>query len=110
MGYPESLRSPYGSIKPQRVTDWGGGGDSDTAVGAGIATTILFGPIGLLGFLAKNHDFNFIVNGYDNAGKKTSISVQFKNDKPAKRFVNEMQLVTKLGMGQVRTAKEIMAV
>jgi hypothetical protein len=36
--------------------------------------------------------------------------VQFKNDKPAKRFVNEMQLVTKLGMGQVRTAKEIMAV
>jgi hypothetical protein len=63
------IRSPYGSIKLQRVTDWGGGGDRDTAVGAGIATTILFGPIGLLGFLAKNHDFNFIVNGYDNAGK-----------------------------------------
>lgn len=103
------IRSPYGSIKPQRVTDWGGGGDSDTSVGTGVATTILFGPIGLLGFLAKNHDFNFMVNGYDDSGKKTSLNIQFKNDKPAKRFINEMQMITKLGMGQVRTAKEIMA-
>ena len=103
------IRSPFGSIKPQRVTDWGGGGDSNTSVGTGVATTILFGPIGLLGFLAKNHDFNFIVNGYDNNGKKTTLNVQFKNDKPAKRFINEMQMLTKLGMGQTRTAKEIMA-
>ena len=103
------IRSPFGSIKPQRVTDWGGGGDSNTSVGTGVATTILFGPIGLLGFMAKNHDFNFIVNGYDNNGKKTTLNVQFKNDKPAKRFINEMQMLTKLGMGQTRTAKEIMA-
>ena len=103
------IRSPYGSIKPQRVTDWGGGGDSNTSVGTGVATTVLFGPIGLLGFLAKNHDFNFMINGYDDAGRKTSLNIQFKNDKPAKRFVNEMQMVTKLGMGQTRTAKEIMA-
>ena len=102
------IRSPFGSIKPQRVTDWGGGGDSSTAVGAGIATTVIFGPIGLLGFLAKNHDFNFMVNGYDDSGRKTSLSIQFKNDKPAIRFINEMQLITKLGMGQTRTAKEIM--
>ena len=103
------IRSPYGSIKPQRVTDWGGGGDSNTSVGTGVATTILLGPIGLLGFLAKNHDFNFMVNGYDDSGKKTSLNIQFKNDKPAKRFVNEMQMITKLGMGQVRTANEILA-
>ena len=69
-------------------------------MGTGVATTILFGPIGLLGFMAKNHDFNFIVNGYDNNGKKTTLNVQFKNDKPAKRFINEMQMLTKLGMGQ----------
>ena len=103
------IRSPYGSLTPQRVTDWNGGGDSSTSVGTGVATTILFGPIGLLGFLAKNHDFNFMVNGYDNSGKKISLNVQFKNDKPAKRFINEMQMITRLGMGQVRTAKEIMA-
>ena len=106
---PELITSPYGSIPTSRVTNWGGGGDSDTQVGTGVATTILFGPQGLLGFLAKKHDFNFLVNGYDNEGKKTSITLQFKNDKPAKRFINEMQLVTQLGMGQTRSAKEIMS-
>ena len=101
------IRSPYGSIPPERVTDWGGGGDSSTSVGTGVATTILLGPIGLLGFMAKNHDFNFVVNGYDRQGRKVSLSIQFKNDKPAKRFINEMQMITGLGMGQLRTAQEI---
>ncbi|WP_250398638.1 hypothetical protein [Synechococcus sp. MU1648] len=106
---PDVISSPYGSIPTNRVTNWGGGGDTSTQVGTGVATTILFGPIGLLGFLAKKHDFNFVVNGYDADGKKASLSLQFKNDKPAKRFINEMQQVTQLGMGQTRTAKEIMA-
>ena len=106
---PDSISSPYGSIPTNRVTNWGGGGDTSTQVGTGVATTILFGPIGLLGFLAKKHDFNFVVNGYDADGKKASISLQFKNDKPAKRFINEMQQVTQLGMGQTRSAKEILA-
>lgn len=101
------IRSPNGSIPPERVTDWGGGGDSSTSVGTGVATTILLGPLGLLGFLAKNHDFNFLINGYDRQGRRTSLSIQFKNDKPARRFINEMQLITGLGMGQVRTAQEI---
>ena len=73
---------------PQRITDWGGGGDSNTSVGTGVAITILFGPIGLLGFLAKNHYFNFMINGYDDNGRKTLLNIQFKNDKPAKRLVN----------------------
>ena len=106
---PDTISSPYGSIPTNRVTNWGGGGDTSTQVGTGVATTVLFGPIGLLGFLAKKHDFNFVINGYDSDGKKASISLQFKNDKPAKRFVIEMQQVTQLGMGQTRTAKEIMA-
>ena len=37
------------------------------------------------------------------------MSVQFKNDKPAKRFMNEMRQVTQLGMGQTKSAKEIMS-
>ena len=106
---PDTISSPYGSIPTNRVTNWGGGGDTSTQVGTGVATTVLFGPIGLLGFLAKKHDFNFVINGYDSDGKKASISLQFKNNKPAKRFVIEMQQVTQLGMGQTRTAKEIMA-
>ena len=104
----DQISSPYGSIPTNRVTNWGGGGDSSTQVGTGVATTILFGPIGLLGFLAKNHDFNFLINGYDLEGRKMSIQLQFKNDKPAKRFINEMQMVTQLGMGQTRSASEIM--
>ena len=104
---PEVITSPYGSIPTARVTNWGGGGDSSISVGTGIATTIFLGPIGLLGFLAKKHDYNFLINGYDEDGKKTSMQFSFKNDKPAKRLINELQLVTELGMGQVRTAEEI---
>ncbi|WP_320677325.1 hypothetical protein [Prochlorococcus sp. MIT 1300] len=104
---PEAISSPYGSIPAGRVTSWGGGGDSTTAVGTGVATTIFFGPLGLLGFLAKKHDFNFVINGYDDQGKKTSMQIQFKNAKPAKRFIQEMGMVTGLGMGQRRSAKQI---
>ena len=104
----DQIGSPYGSIPTNRVTNWGGGGDTETQVGTGVATTILFGPIGLLGFLAKKHNFNFSINGYDSDGKKASIQLQFKNNKPAKRFINEMRMVTQLGMGQTRSASEIM--
>ena len=106
---PDQISSPFGTIPTNRVPNWGGGGGSSTQVGTGIATTVLLGPIGLLGFLAKNHEFNFVVNGYDAQGKKASLSIQFKNDKPAKRFINEMQQVTQLGMGQTRTAQDIMS-
>ena len=104
---PEVITSPYGSIPTARVTNWGGGGDSSTAVGTGVTTTIFFGPLGLLGFLAKKHEYDFLINGYDEYGKKTSIQFSFKNDKPAKRLINELQMTTQLGMGQTRTAKEI---
>ena len=106
----EFISSPYGSIPVSRVTSWGGGGDSSTSVGTGVATTILFGGIGLLGFLAKNHDYQFTINGYDVDGRKTSMQIQFKNSKPAKRFMNEIPVVTGLGMGQRRTAAEIRAI
>ena len=104
---PDVITSPYGSIPTARVTNWGGGGESSTAVGTGVATTIFFGPLGLLGFLSKKHDYSFLINGYDEDGKKTSIQFSFKNDKPAKRLINELQMTTQLGMGQTRTAKEI---
>ena len=104
----DQISSPYGSIPTNRVTNWGGGGDTETQVGTDVATKILFYPMPLLGFLAKKHDFNFLINGYDLDGKKTSIQIQFKNDKPAKQFVNEMRVVTQLGIGQTRSASEIM--
>ena len=72
---PTEITSPYGAIPSSRVTNWGGGGDSSTQVGTGVATTLMFGPIGLLGIMAKNHDYNYIVTGYDKNGKKTTLNV-----------------------------------
>ena len=87
----------------------GGGGDSKTSIGTGIATTVLLGGIGLLGFLAKNHDYNFTINGFNSEGTQTTIQFQFKNSRPAKRFMQEMPMVTNLGMGQTRTIAQIKA-
>jgi hypothetical protein len=106
---PDLISSPYGQIPPSRVTYWGSSGDSKTSVGTGVATTILFGGIGLLGFLAKNHQYNFTINGFDAEGKKASMQVEFKNDKPAKQLMSELTAFTGLGMGQTRTAVEILA-
>jgi len=106
----EIITSPYGAIPSKRVTRWGGGGDSSTSVGTGIATTLLFGGIGLLGFLAKNHEYQFTISGYDKDGRKTTMQIEFKNDKPAKKLMNELLVVTGLGMGQTRTAAEIRAI
>jgi hypothetical protein len=106
---PDLISSPYGQIPPSRVTYWGSSGDSKTSVGTGVATTLLFGGIGLLGFLAKNHQYNFTINGFDAEGKKASMQVEFKNDKPAKQLMSELTSFTGLGMGQTRTAEEILA-
>lgn len=106
---PEAIRSPFGSIPSRRVTYWGNSGESKTSVGTGVATTLLFGGIGLLGFLAKNHQYNFTVNGFDTDGKAVSMQFEFKNDKPAKLLMQELVAVTGLGMGQTRTVEEIKA-
>ena len=55
------IRSPQGSIPASRIAYWSVNGESSTSVGTGVATTILFGGIGLLGFLAKNHDFDEVL-------------------------------------------------
>jgi hypothetical protein len=91
------------------VTYWGNSGESTTSVGTGVATAILLGGTGLLGFLAKKHQYNFTVNGLDAAGKSVSMSFEFKNDKPAKLMMQEIVAVTGLGMGPTKTAQEIKA-
>ena len=103
----KQISSPYGTIPSNRVTQWGNTGKSKANISTGIGTTILLGPIGLLGFFAKHHDYNFLVNGYNTQGKKTSIQFSFKNNKPVERLITEMSAVTGLGMGEIRTALEI---
>lgn len=101
------VSGPMGTIPPGRVTYWGGGGESSTQVGTGIATTIIFGPIGALGFLAKKHKYAFTITGFDENGKQIVMQVGFVNKNSANRFMQEMPAITGLGMNQTRTISEI---
>ncbi|WP_320677324.1 hypothetical protein [Prochlorococcus sp. MIT 1300] len=103
----ETITTPHASIPTTRIISWGIAGESKTDVGGGVATTIILGPIGLLGFLSKKHDYNFAVNGYDADGKRASILMQFKDAKQPKRLMSEMAMLTGLPMGQKRSIKEI---
>ena len=106
----QGIRSPQGSIPASRISYWSVNGESSTSVGTGVATTILFGGIGLLGFLAKNHDFDFTVDGYDEEGKKVALQFKFINNKPVKRLTSELYRVSGLGMGRQRSIAEIKAI
>ena len=79
-------------------------------MGTGVATTILFGGIGLLGFLAKNHDYDFTVDGYDAEGRKVAMQFKFKNNKPVKELTSELYRISGLAMGRQRTIAEIQAI
>ena len=104
------IRTLQGSIPTSRISYWSVNGESSTSVGTGIATTILFGGIGLLGFLAKNHDFDFTVDGYDADGRKVALQFKFKNNKPVKRLTTELYRVSGLAMGRQRSIAEIKAI
>ena len=103
----QEITSPAGSIPTSRVTYWGGGGESKTDVGMGVGGLLLFGLPGALGFLAKNHDYNFTVTGFDQEGRSVAMNIRFVNDKPARRLMGELAAVTGLGMNQRRSIAEI---
>jgi len=103
----DEISSPSKTIPTTRVTSWVGGGDSKTNVGLGAATTILLGPIGLLGFLAKNHVYSYTVNGFDRDGNRESIVFEFKDKAQPGRLMRELPIVTGLAFGQSRSEMEI---
>jgi hypothetical protein len=103
----KQIVTPYGVIPVTRVANWGGSGSSSTDLIMGAAATYLLGPVGLLGFLAKTHDYNYAITGYDTNGDRVSVQIRFVNSTPAKQFVVEMLQITGLGMGQTRTATQI---
>jgi|11BtaG_2_1085332.scaffolds.fasta_scaffold35081_1 hypothetical protein len=106
----QGIKSIQGTIPPSRIAYWSVNGESSTSVGTGVATTILFGGIGLLGFLAKNHDFDFTVDGYNSEGNKIAMQFKFINNKPVKKLTSELYRISGLAMGRQRTIAEIKAI
>lgn len=102
----QGVRSIQGTIPPSRISYWSVNGESSTSVGTGVATTILFGGIGLLGFLAKNHDFDFTVDGYYSEGRKVAMQFKFVNNKPVKKLTSQLYRISGLAMGRQRSVAE----
>ncbi len=82
-------------------------GETKSDVSTGLITTVALGPLGMLGFLNDKHSYTFNLNGYDQYGNKNSLNIHFLNDKPAKKFIREIELVSGLALGQRRSAKQI---
>ncbi|WP_143593679.1 hypothetical protein [Synechococcus sp. 1G10] len=99
--------TPSGGISRDQITSWNQGGQgATTSIGTGIATTIIFGVPGLIGFLAKNYDYRFTISYADGAGNPAIQEIRFVNNKPAVNFAYDMSRLTGLASGQ-RSEKSI---
>jgi hypothetical protein len=123
------LSSPSGFIPTARIAQWFTGGQEGFNTGSGtagalggatagaIGGALLLGPIGLLGGLiggglagskaGKTADLFFNVVGYDQSGKKLTVSFRFVNPKPANKLKMELPMFTGLAMGQTRSIDEL---
>ena len=103
----EEIISPDVSIPVTRVTSWVKSGYSNRRVNTGVTTTILFGPLGALGFLSKKHRYSFIVKGFDADGKRATIQIDLFKKPDIERITQELLLVTDLTMGEKRSIAKI---
>ena len=103
----EEIISPEVTIPVTRVTSWIKSGYSNRRVNTGVTTTILFGPLGALGFLGKKHSFSFIVKGFDSEGQQATIQIDLFKKTDIERITQELLLITGLPMGEKRSIKEI---
>ena len=93
---------PSAVIEKDNVLSWvQGGSGSKTDVGMGVATTVLFGLPGLLGFGAKKHDYQFSISHVDDSGNVQIESIKFINNTPANQFMMELMGLTGLSMGAI---------
>ena len=82
-------------------------GYSNRRVNTGVTTTIIFGPLGALGFLGKKHRYSFIVKGFDANGKQATIQIDLFKKPDIERLTQELLLVTNLSMGEKRSINQI---
>ena len=103
----EEIISPEVTIPVTRVTSWIKSGYSNRRVNTGVTTTIIFGPLGALGFLSKKHRYSFIVKGFDADGKQATIQVDLFKKPDIERITQELLLITGLTMGEKRSIEKI---
>ena len=103
----EEIISPEVTIPVTRVTSWIKSGYSNRRVNTGVTTTIIFGPLGALGFLSKKHRYSFIVKGFDEDGKQATIQVDLFKKPDVERITQELLLITGLTMGEKRSIEKI---
>ena len=103
----EEIISPEVTIPVTRVTSWIKSGYSNRRVNTGVTTTIIFGPLGALGFLSKKHRYSFIVKGFDADGKQATIQVDLFKKPDVERITQELLLITGLTMGEKRSIEKI---
>ena len=103
----EEIISPEVTIPVTRVTSWIKSGYSSRRVNTGVTTTILFGPIGALGFLSKKHRYSFIVKGFNAEGKQATIQIDLFKKPDIERLTQELLLITNLTMGEKRSISQI---
>ena len=103
----EEISSPDVSIPVTRVTSWVKSGYSNRRVNTGVTTTILFGPLGALGFLSKKHRYSFIVKGFNAEGEQATIQVDLFKKPDIERLTQELLLITGLTMGEKRSIEKI---
>ena len=96
------ITTPTAVIEKDNVLSWvQGGKGSKTDVGMGVATTVLFGLPGLIGFGAKKHDYQFSISHVDDSGNVQIETIKFVNNTPANQFMMELMGLTGLSMGSV---------
>ena len=103
----EEISSPEVSIPITRVTSWVKSGYSNRRVNTGVTTTIIFGPLGALGFLSKKHRYSFVVKGFDADGKQATIQIDLFKKPDIERLTQELLLITGLTMGEKRSIEKI---
>ena len=95
------ISMPGLTINKDKVLSWSqGGSGTKTDVGIGVASVVMFGLPGLIGFGAKKHDYLYSINYVDEAGNTQATTVGFKNNVPANQFMNELMGMTGLSMGE----------
>ncbi len=103
----EEISSPEVTIPITRVTSWVKSGYSNRRINTGVTTTILFGPLGALGFLSKKHRYSFIIKGFDAEGKQATIQIDLFRKPDIERLTQELLLTTDLTMGEKRSIEKI---